>query len=48
MLDHTGHPVAGVAVTFPSDDVDATERARLAAVVSRTAGILSARMGGPR
>jgi DNA-binding IclR family transcriptional regulator len=48
VLDHTGHPVAGVAITFPGDEVDAVERARLAAVVTRTAGLLTARIGGPR
>src|SRR6478672_9674737 len=48
VLDHTGHPVAGVAVTFPGETVDAAERARLAAVVTRTAATLTARIGGPR
>jgi DNA-binding IclR family transcriptional regulator len=48
VLDHTGHPVAGVAVTFPSGDVGETERARLAAVVSRTAAALANRIGGGR
>ena len=28
VLDHTGHPVAGVALTFPRDEVDETERSR--------------------
>jgi DNA-binding IclR family transcriptional regulator len=48
VLDHTGHPVAGVAVTFPRDEIDAAERARLVAAVSRTASVLTARIGGPR
>ena len=46
VLDHTGHPVAGVALTFPRDGVDETERARLVAAVSRAAATLSARIGG--
>jgi len=46
VLDHTGHPVAGVALTFPRDGVDDDERARLVAAVSRAAATLSARIGG--
>lgn len=30
VLDHSGHPVAGVAVTFAADDVPSDERERLA------------------
>jgi hypothetical protein len=37
--------VAGVAVTYPSDQVDAAERARLVAAVNRTATSLSNRLG---
>ena len=48
VLDHTGHPVAGVALTFPRDGVDDTERSRLVAAVSRAAATLSARIGGVR
>ena len=44
--DHTGRPVAGVAVTFPGGDVGAPERAGLAARVARAAGELSRRIGG--
>ncbi len=44
VLDHNGHPVAGVAVTYPTDEVvDATA---LADVVRRTAAALSQRLGG--
>ena len=46
VLDHNGHPAAGVAVTFPSDDppdLPATIEA-----VRRTAGLLTARIGGRR
>jgi DNA-binding IclR family transcriptional regulator len=46
VLDHTGHPVAGVALTFPREGVDDVERARLATAVSRAAATLSARIGG--
>jgi DNA-binding IclR family transcriptional regulator len=48
VLDHTGHPVAGVAVTFPTDQVLENERARIVASVSRVAATLSARLGGVR
>ena len=43
MLDHNAHPVAGVAVTFPSDvgDVDA-----IATAVTRTAARLTRRVSG--
>jgi DNA-binding IclR family transcriptional regulator len=44
VLDHNGHPVAGLAVTYPvtdSPDVD-----RLARHVRRTAGVLTRRLGG--
>lgn len=46
VFDHTAHPVAGVAVTYPSGDVDESERARLAQAVTRTAVALTARLGG--
>jgi DNA-binding IclR family transcriptional regulator len=48
VLDHTGHPVAGVAVTYPTGEVDEAERARIVAAVTRAAGTLSARIGGVR
>ena len=46
--DHTGHPVAGVAVTFPTDSVTAGERSTLAGAVTRAAATLTARIGGVR
>lgn len=46
VLDHVGHPVAGVAVTFPLDEVDAPTRLDLAAQVQRAAAELSRRIGG--
>jgi DNA-binding IclR family transcriptional regulator len=48
VLDHTGHPVAGVAVTFPGAEVDTDERARIALAVTRAATTLSSRIGGGR
>jgi len=42
--DHTGHPTAGVAVTFPSDDPP--DLARTIAATRRTADRLTARIGG--
>ena len=46
VLDHNGHPVAGVAVTFPADGSAGADVAELAASVARTAGQLSRRLGG--
>lgn len=46
VFDHTGHPVAGVAVTFPSEQVEDSERARLVQAVTRTSLALTARLGG--
>ncbi|MDQ1730640.1 MAG: hypothetical protein QOK10_799 [Pseudonocardiales bacterium] len=46
VLDHAGHPVASVAVTFRDDEVGAERRAYLAGHVARTAGVLSRRIGG--
>ena len=43
VLDHNGHPVAGVAVTYATDDADA---ARLVDDVRRTAAGLTRRIGG--
>jgi DNA-binding IclR family transcriptional regulator len=48
VLDHTGHPVAGVAVTFPGDQVDDPERRRLVAAVAQAATTLTTRIGGSR
>ncbi len=43
VLDHNGHPVAGVAVTYATDEEDA---ARLVDDVRRTAAGLTRRIGG--
>ncbi len=43
VLDHTGHPVAGVAVTFPREERVAPS---LVAEVGRTARAITARIGG--
>jgi DNA-binding IclR family transcriptional regulator len=43
--DRTGYPVAAVAVTFPSAEVDAEGRERLAVRVAKTATELSRRLG---
>jgi DNA-binding IclR family transcriptional regulator len=44
VLDHTGHPVAGVAVTFPSED--ALDLPRTIEQTRRTAERLTTRLGG--
>lgn len=44
-VDHTGRPVAGIAVTFAAADVDADARAGLVAAVGRAAADLSRRLG---
>jgi DNA-binding IclR family transcriptional regulator len=44
--DHTGHPVAGAAVTFPIEAADGATRERLALRVTRAAAELSRRIGG--
>ncbi len=48
VLDHTGHPVAAVAVTFPADDPDDAARraAELAGAVRAASGELARRVGG--
>jgi DNA-binding IclR family transcriptional regulator len=46
VYDHTGHPVAGTAVTFPSEDIDAAGRAQLARRVAAAAAELTRRIGG--
>ncbi len=47
VLDHNGHPVAGVAVTFPQDPAHrGTTPQQAAAAVRATAGVLSRRLGG--
>lgn len=44
--DHTGRPVAGVAVTFPADDVSESGRAALTRAVAAAATELTRRVGG--
>ena len=44
VLDHNGHPVAGVAVTYRSDP--ATDLGPLIAATQRTAEQLTVRLGG--
>lgn len=44
--DHAAHPVAGVAVTFPTGEISSSQRARLANQVERTALELSRRLRG--
>ena len=44
--DHTGHPVAGAAVTFSAAELDATARRQLARRVTAAAGELTRRIGG--
>ena len=44
--DHTGHPIAGVAVTFPSSEVPARDRATIGVAVRTCALELTRRVGG--
>lgn len=46
VLDHNGHPVAGLAVTFPTEEMSEADLALAAAEVRRTAAALSHRLGG--
>ncbi|MDQ2797713.1 MAG: IclR family transcriptional regulator, partial [Actinomycetota bacterium] len=46
VLDHSGHPLAGVAVTFPAARTSDAQRARIAELVTRTAARLTRRVGG--
>ena len=46
IVDHTDHPVAAVAVTYPSDVVDTAGRDRLVEQVRRVAAALTARLRG--
>ncbi len=46
VLDHVGHPVAGIAVTYPVSDVTADQRRSLAKQVIHTAAELTRRIGG--
>jgi DNA-binding IclR family transcriptional regulator len=46
VLDHSGYPAAGLAVTFPTQDVGPDQRADLAGRVVAAASVLGARIGG--
>ena len=46
VLDHTGHPAASIALTYPQDEVDERRRTELAERVIDTAGTLSKRISG--
>lgn len=46
VLDHAGHPEAGVAVTFPAAEVDEAGVARIASAVVAAAAEISRRIGG--
>jgi len=48
VLDHSGHPVAGIALTFPAHEVGEAERESLAGHVTRAAAEVGRRMGGRR
>lgn len=48
VLDHGGHPVAGMAVTFPVEEVGPEQRERLAAQVVAASDELTHRIGGRR
>lgn len=45
-LDHNGHPVAGIAVTYPVDEVDGTVQERLVEATRWCADELTRRLGG--
>lgn len=45
-VDHNGHPVAGIAVTYPVAEVDDTGRSALVEATRWCAGELSRRLGG--
>ena len=46
VLDHVGHPVAGIAVTYPSAEVSEDQREAIVEQVIRTARDLTRRIGG--
>ena len=46
VLDHTGHPLAGLSVTFQADRVDEREQQRLVHAVRHAAEALTRRLGG--
>jgi DNA-binding IclR family transcriptional regulator len=45
VIDHSGHPVAGVALTFPDADADAALMSQFARLVTRAAAEISRRIG---
>jgi DNA-binding IclR family transcriptional regulator len=47
VLDHTGHPVAAVALTFPATEVAGDARRALAGEVSAAAAEIATYIGGP-
>ena len=46
VLDHSGHPVAGIAVTYPAAEVTEDQRRYIVEQVIRTAADLTRRVGG--
>jgi len=46
VLDHVGHPVAGIAVTYPAAEVTEDQRQAIVEQVIRTATDLTRRIGG--
>ncbi|WP_256840171.1 IclR family transcriptional regulator [Ornithinimicrobium faecis] len=44
--DHNGHPVAGIAVTYPVDEMDGRDHAELVTAVHHCADELTRRLGG--
>lgn len=46
VVDHNGHPVAGVAVTYAEGDPDRIAPSRIATEVRRTAELVTRRLGG--
>jgi DNA-binding IclR family transcriptional regulator len=46
VCDHTGHPLAAVALTFPDHEVGRDDLDPLAGKVADTARRISRRMGG--
>lgn len=47
-LDHNGHPVAGIAVTYPAAELSAAEAEALVDLVTRSAADLTRRIHGRR
>lgn len=45
-MDHNGHPVAGIAVTYPVEEVDSRDLPELVAAVRWCASELTRRLGG--